>query len=137
MFPSNFLTLLLLSTCIGTLSAYLAVKQRKNPYFWFFIGIFFGLLGVIAIFFAPPQKRKKQPANPWITESFIAGPSNKFWYYLDVSHKQVGPMSLAALSKAWKAGTVLSNTFVWHEDLTDWKPLEECIQTRKVPAPGI
>lgn len=120
--------------CMGLLSAYIAARRGKDPYFWFFIGAIFGLLGTLTLFFLSPAKKKpKKPAL--IIESFIEGPAQKFWYYLDPSHQKIGPMSLAALTKAWKNGTISQTTFIWHEELSDWKPLEQCIQTREVPGP--
>ncbi len=130
----NFFATLALSGCIGALSAYLAIRQGRNPYLWFFIGIFFGLLGVLAMFFAPVKHKPKQaaPQPLLLTEEIIAGPTDKFWYYLDSAHAQKGPMSLSALNKAWKQGTITAQTFVWNEEFSDWKPLKECIQTRKI-----
>jgi len=123
-----------LGGCVGIISAYLAFRRGKNPYIWFLVGAFFGLLGMITLFFVPSAKKKPQKSIP-ILESFIDGPNNKFWYYLDPSHQRVGPISLAALTKAWKEKTITHATFIWHEELTDWKPLGQCIQTREVPAP--
>ncbi|MDP1609003.1 MAG: DUF4339 domain-containing protein [Chlamydiales bacterium] len=127
-----------LSVCVGTLSAYLAFRQGRNPYLWFCIGTFFGLIGVFALFIAPP-KRKPQPTPPStlpaIPEQVIIGPSDKFWYYLNEAHEQLGPMSFQALNRAWKQGTITIKTFVWHEQLSDWKPLEECIETKMPSTP--
>ncbi|MBX9744656.1 MAG: DUF4339 domain-containing protein [Chlamydiales bacterium] len=124
---------LALSLCVGTLSAYLAFRQGRNPYFWFCIGMFFGLIGVFALFIAPP-KRKPQPTPPSIQsiipEQVIIGPPDKFWYYLNEAHQQIGPMSFQALNKAWKLGIITIKTFVWHEQLSDWKTLEECIEIK-------
>ena len=130
----NFFAMLALSISIGLLSAYLAAKRDKNPYVWFFIGIFCGLLGVITMFFAFPKKQKKKSPTVQepVFEEILIGPSDKFWYYLDVSHVQKGPMSFSALSKAWKQGTITPQTFVWQEEFPDWKPLQECIQKRRI-----
>ncbi len=130
----NFFATLALSGCIGALSAYLAIRQGRNPYLWFFIGIFFGLLGILVMFFAPGKQKPRQtavPAAPLI-EEILVGPTDKFWYYLDETHEQKGPMSFSALNKAWKQGTITTQTFVWNEEFSDWKPLKECIQTRKI-----
>lgn len=121
-------TALLIAAGIGALSAYIAHRRGRNPYIWFFVGFIFGILGIMAIFFAPSGKKKAAAApidaKP---EPTIQGPKDKFWYYLDLSNQQQGPMSHDALTLAWKDGTVNSATLVWHEDLTDWKPLKETL----------
>lgn len=126
----NLTTAMLASGAVGALSAFLAHKRGRNPYFWFFIGFAFGLVGIMAIFFAPFSKKKAAPQQA-APQPYISGPSSKFWYYLDAAHQQHGPMSLDALTKAWKEGTVLPTSFVWHEGLPDWKPLQEMIRLRQ------
>ncbi len=129
---SNFPILLLASGAIGLLSSYLATKRGKNPIFWFMIGFFFGLLGVFAIFFSPNPKRQPALAEAAPTP-YIQGPSDKFWYYLDNAHQQTGPISYNALNSAWQQGTIAPTNLVWHEELPEWKPLKELIQTTKTP----
>lgn len=88
----------------------------------------------MAIFFAPQFIKKKVPLGsvtkvpiePLVT---ILGPKDKFWYYLDIGHQQQGPMSHDALISAWKKGVVNLNTFVWNEELTEWKPFQEFVKT--------
>jgi hypothetical protein len=130
----NFFATLAFSCCSGFLSAYLAFRRGRDPYVWFFIGVFFGFLGILALFFAPSKQRRKKnlPVEMPTFEEIIIGPSDKFWYYLDAAHKQKGPMSFSALNKAWKQGTITTQTFVWQEEFSDWKPLQECIQRRKI-----
>lgn len=113
---------------MGTVSAYLAYKRGKNPYTWFAVGFFFGLIGVFALFFASGQKKTTPlptAAEPIYT---IQGPADKFWYYLDPTHQQQGPMSRDSLTTAWKEGKLTLSTYVWHEELPDWKPLKETVK---------
>jgi hypothetical protein len=122
---------LLVSCIAGLISGYLAYKRGKNPTFWFFIGTLFGLFGVFAFFFL--SKPKKQPAPlPEVRqpEPYLLGPADKFWYYLDASHSQVGPLSYNGLKSGWKQGTIPLSAFVWHEDLTEWTPLQELIRIK-------
>jgi len=114
---------------IGALSAYIAYRRGRNPYIWFFVGFVFGIFGIMAIFFAPSGKKKAIPmAQPVVKpEPAIQGPKDKFWYYLDLANQQHGPMSHDALTSAWKEGKVTLSTFVWNEDLVDWKPLKETL----------
>jgi hypothetical protein len=119
---------LLAALCTGILGAYLAYRRARNPYIWFCIGFFFGILGAFFILFA--SSRKKKAVDPEATpapEPTILGPSDKFWYYLDPNHAQIGPMSLEALNGAWKQGKISLTTYVWHEELPEWKPLQELI----------
>ncbi len=112
----------------GALSAYLAHRKGRNLYLWFFVGFFFGIFGVLVIFFAPSDKKKTASVPlPVTPEPAIQGPKDKFWYYLDPTHQQQGPMSHEALTSAWKNGQVTNSTFVWHEDLSEWKLLKEIL----------
>jgi hypothetical protein len=125
----SFSPLMLVSaTLCGGVSSYLAYKRGRNPFTWFAIGFLFGVFGIFAFFFAsPPRKPIPVPKpEPVLT---IHGPSDKFWYYLDLQNQQQGPMSLEGLKGAWKQGKVDLATYIWHEELTDWKPLKEVLKT--------
>lgn len=110
----------------GIISAFLASKRGKNPYLWFTLGCLFGILGIFAILVALPPKRKPAAAKQSVWR--IDGPSDKFWYYLDPSNQQHGPMSRDALTAAWKSGKLNPTTYIWHEDLPNWKPLQESLK---------
>lgn len=119
--PATFIS----AFAFGFIAAYLAYKRKRNPYLWFFIGFFFGVFGLLGIFFSPlkrkiklttaTQKEKPIPVLP--------GPFNKFWYYLDPTHQQVGPMSHGAITKALYQGEISESTFVWNEDMSEWKKI--------------
>lgn len=112
---------------MGIISALMAHRGGKNPYLWFALGFIFGILGVFAIFFAlSPKKAVKAPPPAPVFK--IHGPTDKFWYYLDPSHQQQGPMSRDALTTAWREGKVDLSTYVWHEELPDWRPLKETLK---------
>ncbi|HEY4255362.1 MAG TPA: DUF4339 domain-containing protein [Chlamydiales bacterium] len=127
----NLPSLFLASGAIGLISAYLAHRRGKNPLVWFCVGFFFGALGIFAIFFSPNPKKKTPVETPTQPKPYLHGPSDRFWYYLDPSSsQQVGPMSYEAVSKAWKQGNISPVTLVWHEELVDWKPLQELIRVK-------
>lgn len=113
---------------MGGISAYLAYKRGKNPYLWFVLGFLFGIFGIFAIFFtsAPKKTLEQMPPQPILK---IDGPSDKFWYYLDPAHQSQGPMSRDALTAAWKTGKINLSTYVWHEEMTEWKPLKETLKS--------
>ncbi|MBM3183849.1 MAG: DUF4339 domain-containing protein [Chlamydiae bacterium] len=127
--PFSPLTLII-AFFTGLLGLYFARKRGRNPYAWFFIGFFFGVLGVMVIFFAPNPKKKSASVAETPKEvplPTIQGPSDKFWYYLDPTHQQIGPMSFEALKTAWQDGKVSLTTYVWHEELPEWKLLKDCV----------
>src|SRR5690606_7019087 len=101
----------------GVVSAFFAYRTERNPYLWFVLGFVFGIFGVFAFFFA---SRKEKPQQQKIPVFAIRGPKDKFWYYLDHTNQQQGPMSHDALSRIWKQGKIHFSTYVWHEDLKEW-----------------
>jgi hypothetical protein len=124
---------LLIAVLVGFLSAHIATRRGRNPYFWFSIGFLFGIFGILAIFLIPNPKKKPQPSPPpprVEPKPYIDGPIDRFWYYLDGANRQQGPMSHNALTKAWKTGEIASSTLVWHEELADWKELQELVKVK-------
>ncbi len=126
-------TQVLFSFLAAFTSAYFAHKRGRNPYLWFFLGGVFGIFGLMAIFFAPRNRPKPLPPIKLEPQPYLVGPVDKFWYHLDPSHQQQGPMSYQAITKAWKEGKIKPSTYIWHEELVDWKPLEEIV---KIQAPS-
>jgi len=127
---------LLFSSLFGVMAAFFAHSRGKNPYLWFVVGFLFGMLGVVALFLPfttkrKPVRRQQRPQAPRPPEQRLVGPSNCFWYYLDEQQQQKGPMSFQAITKAWKRGEILPDTFVWHEELPEWKPLQGLITTKE------
>lgn len=117
---------ILVSLICGGISAYFAKRKARSPYRWFFVGFLFGIFGTFAAYFAPFKRRKViiLPKEEVPLPS-IQGPSDKHWYYLDSTQTQQGPMSLNALTKAFREGKISLTTFVWNEELTEWKALKE------------
>jgi len=117
--------MLLISLLMGLLAAYVAKRKGKSPYGWFFCGFFFGLLGVICIYFF--LGKKKEEKQVVATPAPIDPLANKIWYYLDQDMNQTGPMSYPVLRKAWNEGVINNETYIWNPDLEDWKQLEEIL----------
>ena len=113
---------------IGLTTSYYAKKRGRDRFGWFLIGMFFGLLGLIALFLLPKktkeiivitpleEKKEKKPIFPGL------------WYYLGEQNTQHGPMSIDALKKEREEGKILGTTFVWNENMENWKPLEETLK---------
>lgn len=116
--------ILTISFLVGSFSAYYAYRTGKNPVLWFAIGFIFGLWGIFAFFFAPSMKKKPVSTEPVVSFN-LRGPNDKLWYYLDRGNQQLGPMSRNALIEAWKMGEIGPSTYLWHEELADWKQLSE------------
>lgn len=114
--PTGFI--FLISFTMGSIAYYIAKKKEKKAYLWFWWGFFFGLLGVLFLYFLPSKKKKEEPKA-----SLPAPVANKIWYYLSEDMTQSGPISTHALKQAWKDGTVTDTTYIWNEDLDDWKQL--------------
>jgi len=117
----------LMAGLFGLCSAYLAHRGGRNPYKWFFIGALFGIFG-LAILFVIPRMKKEASQSKTIPLPEINGPADKLWYYLDPSQEQQGPMSHHALTSALRQGKISLSTYVWHEDLGDWKVLKEFVK---------
>jgi len=115
------ITLLLIYITVGLITAHFAKKSGRNRYIWFFIGIIFGIWGLIVMFFLNIKKVKKaqkELRKPVIIED------PRHWYYLDEDQKRYGPISLNKLKNLWEENTVFSNTYVWNKDFKNWESLK-------------
>lgn len=101
----------------GLLCSYFAHRRGRNPYLWFGVGAFLGLLGIIAFLFLTPKRKKKQATPPAAPHPMTF----RQWYYLDAEHTQQGPLPYPALITK----DLSPQTLVWNEDLTSWTPLSE------------
>lgn len=126
------LTTFLLWVVFGCVTAYFAQKRGRNGYGWFLIGLFLGLIGLCLVFILPKKppvhQEENEPITIDVTPIVPEEDKKKFWYYLDESNKQIGPMSFTALIRDWKEGKVHPETQVWNENLTHWKPFSEFLK---------
>lgn len=107
-----------------------AKRKGRDPSVWFMAGAFFGLFALLLLLLLP-QKRAVAPVVALPQEPFLALSDHhidKFWYFLDENQKQYGPMSFTALKAAWHKGSIQSKTFVWNEEMEEWKPLSEAVR---------
>lgn len=109
----------------GATSAYMAKTRGKNPYLWFVLGMFFGVFGILFLFFGPKAKKTGDAATIDITPQFDPSHSEKLWYYLEQDNRQNGPMSFDALVRALRDGKVSDKTLVWNETLENWQPFAD------------
>ena len=115
----------------GGLSAYLAKKRGKNPYLWFGIGMFLGVLGLFFLLFMPKQKKKvpEPKKEEGVTIDVTPSFKEKFWYYLGEGNAQEGPISFDALKRAFHEGKVSDTTYVWNEEMEEWQHFEKVVTT--------
>ena len=123
--------------CFGSGCAKIAKKKNRNPSTWFILGIFFGLVALVIILILKPKRgtSKNISINPYLdTETkkndSIFQKDDNYWYYLDNTHTQVGPMSLRALFDNYFKGKISKTTFIWNDTMKDWTKLMEISKLR-------
>ena|ERR1700722_2363532 len=115
---------------MGAIASHYAKDRGRNPKAWFAIGLLLGIIGIALLFILPrltpktasTQASMPEQRTPVELEKKV---SNRFWYYLDPDNKQFGPMSFNGLESALKEGKISLQTYVWNEDLINWKKLGE------------
>jgi hypothetical protein len=115
----------------GFLCSYLAKNKNRKPVFWFYMGVFFGLIAVVVILFLKKDKKiihEIKDIKVKIDNSiFKINPldDKNFWYYLDKDNKQIGPLSLKAIEDNFLNKKINPFTYVWNDTLDEWKKLNE------------
>ncbi len=122
------------------ISSFVAYKRSRSPYIWFWAGLFFSFIALIVLLILPPLDERKENNSELVEdlkeiqeletieedqEKLPSDADNRLWYYLDENGKQIGPMTLQALINEWSDKKIKENTFVWNEEMPDWKPLSE------------
>ena len=126
-------TLLITGLMVGTASAYFASRRGRNPYAWFAVGMFFGLVGMAFLFFLPRCDTIEEQQQEEVVREPEAAPENPLtvshrlaeWFYLDSGRQQQGPVTLRALTDEWKKGAVQSTSLVWCAGMDNWKRVAE------------
>jgi len=119
----KYLLFVIVWTLFGLLAAYFANKRGRNPYPWFFIGFFLGLIGVILLFVLPKieKKEEKKQIKPLTPPPL----PETLWYYLDSEHNQHGPVSQTRLEREIYEGRLNKNTLVWNESIENWTKVKD------------
>ncbi len=124
------------SILLGLISAFIcahfAKKRGRNPLHWFIWGVLFGLFAVCTLFLLPVRKAvSAAPAPPAppipLLQALAPTQACKLWYYLDPEKQQRGPMSFDGLNREWSEGKLHVQSFVWNDELDNWKRLEEVV----------
>jgi len=118
----NPILLSLCWVCFGIACSKIARKKNRSTSIWFFLGLFFGLIALVIVYFLKPLKiiTKKTPSA--LIPVFK---DNNYWYYLDDERKQIGPMSLKGLFDNYLMGKISESTFVWNDTMENWEKLKE------------
>lgn len=126
----NTKLLVLIYLALGLVNGYYAKKLNKNPYLWFSLGVLFGIWSLITLFFlnykSNMEKRKniqKHLLNEIIKKQILT--DSKLWYYLNSENKEIGPISSTKLNTLYNSGTISKITYIWNEELEDWKFLKD------------
>lgn len=133
----QFFWVLGFSILIGGVTGYFAEQRGRNPFLWFFIGMFFGFLGLLVLFLLPSAKKenvatprpeeREDPRQvlmtppPVLTEKPL---EQREWFYLDLTHQQQGPVSFQEVERLWKENQISARTYLWSEGMGDWKRIE-------------
>lgn len=117
--------IIILWITLGGLSAYYAQERGRNPYAWFFIGLFFGLIGLIALFMLPPLSTSNENPKPTLQIVEKKEIEIKEWYYVDENYQQQGPISLPALKALHASNAINNETLVWKEGMSNWESLKK------------
>lgn len=122
--------LTLLSLCyslvIGIFSARYATERGRRSQVWFYIGLFFGLAGLLTLFFLPRIPLTEPTAQDKLAEE-PEQPDPRFqrWFFVDQSRNQQGPVSFRHLFTAWRDQHISRDSLVWTEGMAQWEPISQ------------
>ncbi|HEV8052233.1 MAG TPA: DUF4339 domain-containing protein [Parachlamydiaceae bacterium] len=138
---------------MGVATAYLANNRGRDPYIWFALGIFLGLLAMLALILLPPVKSDEEQAIDEKNKEIIdrrekqveeeekienapdllpQSVETKEWFYMDKSHQQQGPASFFLINELWESGDINVETLVWTEGMSDWNKIVDVSDLHEV-----
>jgi hypothetical protein len=138
----HLLLAIILSLLFGWLAAYFAQSRGRDPFLWFFLGMFFGIFSIVLLFFLPNLGPKKEGQEQDESDFFITNDNDlemilpetralyedygkREWYYLDKERKQKGPVSFNFLKTVWDEGGLEDTTYVWSNGMSNWERLNK------------
>lgn len=113
----------------GWITARFAQKKGLNPRNWYIAGVLFCALAFIVVLFQR-KKSLKVPGPVYKPKLIPTYPSQQgnLWYYLDKTGQQFGPISFQTLTRAWEDKKIQEESYVWNENLENWKKFKEVLQ---------
>ena len=142
---SMMLTIFLLMV-MGAATAYLAYQRGRDPYMWFVIGIFFGVLAMLLLVILPvvtnEEELKAQEKSKELVdrreeqmkeqEKLENAPNlqpqsveTNEWFYLDKTRQQQGPFSFYVINELWEGAEINAHTLVWTDGMAEWKQIQD------------
>lgn len=122
---------ILIPIFLGWVNAYFAQTRGRNPFTWFILGFFFGIISLIVLFILPSyndkkdEKKESAESDDGIYVSRHAPFDQHDWYYLDKEHKQKGPHTFRELKRYFGKENISLETYVWNETMSDWKKIKD------------
>lgn len=130
---------ILVSLFFAFICSFVAKKNNRNPYLWFFSGFFFGIFSLLTLGFLNYSKKRskknltknrsikktKPPAPPTTSNHYL-------WYYLNPEDKAIGPMSAKRLFEEFEKGLISANTYLWHDEMENWKQTAEINEFKEI-----
>lgn len=151
---SSMTLTLILWILTGLATGYLAYRRGRDPYIWFALGIFFGILAILALVLLPPVKSTEEEGTATERLEEVAerrqrqlkeqekmenapdlqpqSVETKEWFYLDKAKQQQGPVSFYSLNAAWENGDISQQSYVWTEGMPEWKKIQDLTDLSQV-----
>lgn len=134
----QFILSLIVSIVFAFISASVAERKGRNTTTWFIMGVLFSFFALIVLLFLPSLKKEEGPMAPKTPVPDVLSQfpprseeEDKLWFYLDVDHQQMGPVSVVALRELWNTGLLELNSFVWSEGMDKWEKVESLQKLRE------
>jgi len=145
----NFSFLLIVTTLLFAFLVQQAAKIRgRSTKLWFVLGLLFGIFALIALYLMPAKAMNNEPQlKPVMQSSAFPPPENSddqdafipqpqaqksYWYFIDQEKKMNGPMSFDRFCTKYNQGKILTNSYVWTENMPDWQHLEKTDVFKKI-----
>lgn len=130
-----FLTFIMALT-MGLLSAHLAEKKGRLYFWWFVMGVFFGIFALLFLFFLPPlgfeksQKNGQSDQSPPVSDAvkqkqIEPQQEEKEWFYLDREWTQCGPVTFGRIQELYCFKQIDDDSYLWHPTMKDWQQCKE------------
>lgn len=143
---SIFLSMIVLLV-IACFSAYYANRKGRNPVAWFILGFLIGIFAPLILFFLSDLKETEltmtvsspspslHPRPPPV-DLKRQEEEDKLWYYLDLHHQQMGPVSVVALRELWNTGRLELKSYMWTEGMPQWERVNNLPILKEVLSKG-
>lgn len=125
----------LLSLCcsivLGMMCSRYAEQRGRRPQVWFYIGLFFGITGLITLFLLPrvgstePDRSGTKECTPAEPKEQEPDPRFQHWFFVDQSRTRQGPVPFRRLFTAWRDQLISQESLVWTEGMPQWEPISK------------